>query len=58
MLEEAAERVREVIGEELSSGIPDSFMNDVIWNNYFDVEQSIAYLLGELRICTVVISHS
>ncbi|KLO07492.1 hypothetical protein SCHPADRAFT_881671 [Schizopora paradoxa] len=47
MLEEAAERVREVIGEESVSGIPDSFMNDVIWNNYFDVDQSISYLLEE-----------
>ena len=49
-LEDAVERLRTVIGDESSTGIPDSFIKDVVWNNYFDEEQSISDLLGALSL--------
>ena len=36
--------VREVIGDESMSGIPDHLVRDVVWNENFDVEKSIEAL--------------
>lgn len=45
--DDAMDKVKEVIGDEGTSTIPDSYVKDVVWENYFDVQKSIEDLLGE-----------
>ncbi|ESK93714.1 hypothetical protein Moror_1412 [Moniliophthora roreri MCA 2997] len=44
---DALERVREVIGEEDISGIPDSEVRDAIWYYNFDVENTVSWCIQE-----------
>lgn len=53
--EDAVDQVREVIGNEATSGIPDDFMKEVVWNEGFSVEKSIEILRGS---CLTVIVRS
>ncbi|KZT54537.1 hypothetical protein CALCODRAFT_499747 [Calocera cornea HHB12733] len=46
-LQSACDAVREVIGPADESGIPDDEVADAVWELYFDVEQSVAYLLEQ-----------
>ncbi|TDL29763.1 hypothetical protein BD410DRAFT_39956 [Rickenella mellea] len=46
-LDAAVEQVRSVIGDERISGFPDSLVREVVWDQYFDVEESIEILLEE-----------
>lgn len=48
--EDAVDRVRGVIGDEKVSGIPNNYVNDIVWNNYFDVDRSIEDLLGSSQV--------
>ena len=44
--EDAVDDVREVIGDESMSGIPDHLVRDVVWDGNFDVQKSIEALFG------------
>ncbi|KAJ8086336.1 hypothetical protein PM082_005159 [Marasmius tenuissimus] len=46
-MNDALEQVREVIGEEDISGLPDSEVKDTIWYYHFDVQESIDWCLQE-----------
>ena len=43
------EQVRDTVGDEKQSMITDADIKDALYNYFFDVEQSVAYLLGEYR---------
>jgi elongation factor 1 alpha-like protein len=38
--------VREILGDENVSGISDDAIRDALWNLYFDVEQTVHWLIG------------
>jgi hypothetical protein len=40
------ERVKNVMGSEEQSGLSDSTIKDVLWNEYFNVESAVQYLVG------------
>lgn len=42
------EHIRAIIGPEEQSGFTDSFIEDTLWDTYFDVESSVKYILGKL----------
>ncbi|KAL0580789.1 hypothetical protein V5O48_001254 [Marasmius crinis-equi] len=46
-MNDALEKVREVIGEEEISGLPDSEVKDTIWHYHFNVQDSIDWCLQE-----------
>lgn len=39
-------QVRSVLGDEDESGIDDKQIKDALWDSFFDVEGTIAWLLG------------
>ena len=43
------EQVRDTVGDEKQSMITDADIKDALYHYFFDVEQSVAYLLGEYR---------
>ncbi|KAG8218344.1 hypothetical protein J3R82DRAFT_3962 [Butyriboletus roseoflavus] len=45
-MESGIEHIRAVVGDEASSGLDDAVIRDTLWQFYFDVEQSIAWLFG------------
>jgi elongation factor 1 alpha-like protein len=45
-LDDALDRVQEVIGDERSTGLTDQEIRDVLWDNFFDVERTIQWALG------------
>ena len=47
-MNDALEQVRQVIGEEDISGLPDSEVKDTIWYYHFNVEESINWCLRTL----------
>ena len=40
------ERVRAVVGPQEDSGLEDSMIKDALWNEYFNVEHAVQWLLG------------
>lgn len=42
-------RVRALLGPQESSGLEDGIIKDALWNEYFDVQRSVQWLLGLLR---------
>lgn len=49
-LESGLEHVRAVIGSEEDSGLADGVVRDALWDQYFDVENAIGWLLGLFQI--------
>lgn len=45
-MESGIAHIRAVVGDEASSGLDDAIIGDTLWQFYFDIEQSIAWLLG------------
>jgi hypothetical protein len=45
-LNDGLESVRAVLGPQEESGLEDSVIKDALWNEYFDVEKAIQWLLG------------
>lgn len=45
-LESGIEHIRAVVGDEASSDLDDAIIRDTLWQFYFDIEQSIAWLFG------------
>lgn len=45
-MESGIEHIRAIIGDEATSGLDDAIISDTLWQFYFDVDQSIAWLLG------------
>lgn len=45
-MESGIEHIRAVVGDEASSGFDDGIIRDTLWQFYFDIEQSIAWLFG------------
>lgn len=45
-MDEGLDRIREVIGNEETSGIPDSQIRDGLWNSYFSVEETLQWIFG------------
>ncbi|TFL05524.1 hypothetical protein BDV98DRAFT_223531 [Pterulicium gracile] len=46
-MDEGLDRIREVIGNEETSGIPDSQIRDGLWNSYFSVEETLQWIFAE-----------
>jgi hypothetical protein len=49
-LESASEAVRGVVGPETVSGISDREIRDAVWEFYFDVQESVTFLLGGMLL--------
>lgn len=45
-MNEGLERVRAVVGSEAESGLEDSTIKDALWNEFFDVDHAVSWLLG------------
>ena len=45
-MESGIEHIRAIIGDEATSGLDDAIISDSLWQFYFDIDQSIAWLLG------------
>ena len=45
-MESGVDHIRAIVGDEATSGLDDAIIKDTLWQSYFDVEQSIAWLLG------------
>jgi hypothetical protein len=45
-LNNGLEQVRAILGPEDSSGFSDNFIKNALWDNWFDVERTVDYLLG------------
>jgi len=56
-MESGLENIKAVLGSEAQSGFSDSIIEDTLWDCYFDVDQSINWLLsacvGEIGYCSV-----
>lgn len=46
-MNDGLERVRAIIGPQDESGLEDLVIKDALWNEYFDVERSVQWLLGK-----------
>lgn len=46
LMENGLEKIRDVMGDEASSGLDDKVIQDALWECYFDVEQAIPWLFG------------
>ncbi|KAA1465998.1 hypothetical protein DENSPDRAFT_5738 [Dentipellis sp. KUC8613] len=47
LMERGLDHIRNIIGSEEDSGFTDSFIEDTLWDCYFDVEKSVEWLLEE-----------
>lgn len=57
-IESGVEHIRAVVGDEATSGLGDAIIRDTLWQFYFDIEQSIAWLFGPLSPChQALLSH-
>ena len=45
-MDEGLERVRALLGPFETTGLDDKVVKDALWNEYFDVERSVDWLLG------------
>lgn len=45
-MNDGLEQVRIIIGDDETSGISDNAIKDVLWENYFDIEQTTEWALG------------
>jgi hypothetical protein len=45
-LDNGLEQVRVILGPEDASGFSDNFIKNALWDNWFDVERTVDYLLG------------
>ena len=45
-MESGIEHIRAIVGDESTSGLDDAIITDTLWQFYFDIDQSIAWLLG------------
>ncbi|KAH0839623.1 hypothetical protein J3R83DRAFT_539 [Lanmaoa asiatica] len=45
-MESGIEHIRAIVGDEASSGLDDAIIRDTLWQSYFDIEQSIAWLFA------------
>ncbi|KZV64027.1 hypothetical protein PENSPDRAFT_190631 [Peniophora sp. CONT] len=46
-MEDGLERVRTVLGSEAESGLSDGIVRDMLWEAFFDVDQTIDWLVLE-----------
>jgi elongation factor 1 alpha-like protein len=49
-MDEGVEHIREILGPESQNIIPNSMIEDALWEYYFDIQKSLDYLLGTLII--------
>lgn len=45
-MNDGLEQVRIIIGDDETSGISDDAIKDVLWETYFDIEQTTEWALG------------
>jgi hypothetical protein len=45
-MNDGLERVRAIIGPQEDSGLEDSMIKDALWNEYFNVDHAVQWLLG------------
>ncbi|KIY45914.1 hypothetical protein FISHEDRAFT_48274 [Fistulina hepatica ATCC 64428] len=48
-MEKALDHVRQIIGDEATSGLSDNVIRDVLWDEYFDVEKTLDWCFEEQR---------
>lgn len=57
-MESGVEQIRAVVGDEATSGLDDAIIRDTLWQFYFNIEQSIAWLFGSSSPChPALLSH-
>jgi hypothetical protein len=52
-MNDGLERVRAVLGPQEESGLEDSMIKDALWNEYFNVEHAIQWLLGSFGFALI-----
>lgn len=50
-MESGVEHIRAVVGDEATSGLDDAIIRDTLWQFFFDIEQSTAWLFGSSSPC-------
>ena len=43
---DGVEQIRNILGDQEQSGLPDQTIKDALWEFYFDVDKSVVWLLG------------
>lgn len=46
-MDEALERVREILGSESESGLSKRMIEDALWEAYFDIDKTVDWLMRE-----------